>query len=497
MVRCLLLAMGRLITYPDNIQRSGGMSPGGQHRLAPSVVMGMVRHRNGAVLGRAREALELLLGPPASRSCIVRYWDGSEERPVAPGADGAQRPAFTLVLHSSGALRRMLLPPSELRIGEAYVRGDIDVEGDLEAAATVAAHLRQRILTPGILARLMACVGSLPRDAAPEPTWNSHDRLELVGRKHSHSRDRAAVRSHYDVGNDFYSLWLDRSMLYSCAYFPTGQEDIEAAQEAKLDHLCRKLRLSPGERLLDIGCGWGGLVRYAAAHYGVDALGITLSERQAELANERIRADGLERCCRVEVRDYRDFPSGTNFDKVVSVGMFEHVGRSLLPLYFRRAASLTKPGGLFLNHGIVRAREGDEGLRRWLRRAVWREGKFIDRYVFPDGELVPLDEAVRDAEGAGLETRDVETLRDHYVLTLRHWVRRLERSRDAAESLVGKQAYRIWRLYMAASAYAFSSGKISLAQVLLGRRDARGHVEIPLTRSDIYAAASGAQHAAA
>lgn len=459
---------------------------------------------DGVALEHAREAIGMLLGPLDSRICAVRYWDGSEERPDVRGTlstqqNAAAKPPFTMVIRSAGGLRRMLSPPSELHFGEAYVRGDVDIEGDIEAAAGLAERLHKRIGTAREIARIVACVSHLPRDhdADDEAPHRRREHLRVIGHKHSRDRDREAVRSHYDVGNDFYSLWLDRSLVYSCAYFPSGSEDIDTAQRAKLDHLCRKLRLAPGERLLDIGCGWGGLIRHAAANYGVEALGITLSERQAALARERIRADGLERRCRVEVRDYRDFPLGTTFDKVVSVGMFEHVGRAELPTYFRQAARLTKPGGLFLNHGIVRARDRDEGWRRWLRRSLWREGKFIDRYVFPDGELVPLDEAVRDAEGAGLETRDVETLRDHYALTLRQWVRRLEGARDAAEKMVGGQAYRVWRLYMAASAYAFASGKLSLAQVLLGRPDENGRVEIPRTRADIYAAGAGAQHAAA
>ena len=401
-------------------------------------------HSDGAALQHARAAMEMLLGPLASRDCTVRYWDGSEEQPAPPRTLSTQqgavaKPSFTLVIRSSGGLRRMLIPPSELRFGEAYVRGDIDIEGDMEAAAGLAEELRARLATPREIARMVTCATRLPRDhdAEHDEPHRRREHLRLIGHKHSPKRDQEAVRSHYDVGNDFYSLWLDRSLVYSCAYFPDGSEDIDAAQRAKLDHLCRKLRLVPGERLLDIGCGWGGLIRHAAANYGVEALGITLSERQAALAREKLRADGLERRCRVEVRDYRDFPPGTTFDKVVSVGMFEHVGRAELPTYFRQAARLTKPGGLFLNHGIVRARDGDEGLRRWVRRLLWRQGKFIDRYVFPDGELVPLDEAVRDAEGAGLETRDVETLRDHYALTLRQWVRRLEAARGAAEKLVG------------------------------------------------------------
>ncbi len=457
-------------------------------------------------LERAREAMELLLGPIHSRPCAVRYWDGSEELPDSEATLGSQQnrataARFTLVLRSPGGLRRMLSPPSELHFGEAYVRGDIDIAGDIEAAAALAEQLRARLGTPREIARIVSCVSHLPRghEADLEKPHPRREHPHAMGHKHSRARDREAIQSHYDVGNDFYSLWLDRSLVYSCAYFPSGDEDLDTAQYEKLDLLCRKLRLAPGEKLLDIGCGWGGLIRHAAANYGVEALGITLSERQAALARERIRADGLERHCRVELRDYRDFPSDASFDKVVSVGMFEHVGRAELPNYFRQAARLTRPGGLFLNHGIVRARDHDDGWRRRIRRLIWREGQFIDRYVFPDGELVPLDEAVRDAEGAGLETRDVETLRDHYALTLRQWVRRLESARDAAEKLVGAQAYRVWRLYMAASAYAFASGKLSLAQVLLGRPDGRGHVEIPRTRADIYSLGHGvgAHHAAA
>jgi cyclopropane-fatty-acyl-phospholipid synthase len=438
----------------------------------------------------ARAALATLLGPVAERTYAVRYWDGTVD---APG----DRPRFTIVVKSPGALRRMFLPPSELKLGEGYVRGDVDIEGDLEAAAALGVALERRLGSRRVLMRGVRKLLALPRDADRAAVRRRRDGLWRIGRRHSRGRDRAAVRSHYDVGNDFYALWLDRSMVYSCAYFPTGSEDIDAAQMAKLEHICRKLRLAPGERLLDIGCGWGGLVRYAAAHYGVEALGITLSERQAELANERIRADGLERRCRVEVRDYRDFAAGVTFDKVVSVGMFEHVGRAQLPTYFREAARLTKPGGLFLNHGIVRAPERERGVMRRVRRLLWQEGKFIERYVFPDGELVPLAEAVRNAEQAGLETRDVESLREHYALTLRQWVARLERQREAAVRLVGEETYRVWRLYMAASAQAFASGRISLAQVLLARPDREGRVRVPATRADLYAPSREAHEVAA
>lgn len=448
---------------------------------APSVILPPPAASAHVAADGARAVLALLFGPPGERAYAIRYWDGTEDRPA-----GGRRPVFTLVVRTPGALRRMLLPPSELRFGEAYIRGDIDIEGDLEQAAAVGERLRERLGAPRLLARALPGLLALPRDPAPERARRRRAGLSLLGRRHSRRRDREAVRSHYDLGNEFYSLWLDRRMVYSCAYFPTGTEDLDAAQTAKLDHLCRKLRLAPGERLLDIGCGWGGLVRYAAAHYGVEALGITLSERQAELANARILSEGLEERCRVEVRDYRDFPAGTTFDKVVSVGMFEHVGHAQLPTYFREAARLTRPGGLFLNHGIVRAPDRVRSLGKRLSDVLWRRGQFIERYVFPDGELVPLAEAVRTGEEAGLEVRDVEALREHYALTLRHWVRRLEDARPMVESLVGAQTYRVWRLYMAASAHAFASGRLNLAQVLFAKPDANGRAGMPRTRADLY-----------
>jgi cyclopropane-fatty-acyl-phospholipid synthase len=430
----------------------------------------------------ARSAAALLFGPATSRTFAVRYWDGSVE-PPAPGCE----PRFTLVLRSPGSLRRMLLPPSELALAEAYVRGDFEVEGDMEAATATADTLRSRLTSArGVLA-LFPNLLLLPTDHAPARTVRRHPSLQQLGRRHSRRRDRAAVRSHYDVGNDFYALWLDHRMVYSCAYFAPGVEDIDAAQEAKLEHICRKLRLQPGERLLDIGCGWGGLIRYAAQRYGVRALGITLSEQQAALANERIRADGLEGRCRAEVRDYRELAEEAAFDKVVSVGMVEHVGQSQLPTYFRQAYRLTRPGGLFLNHGIALcgSEAAPEETRGWSR-LLWRQGQFAEQYVFPDGELVPLAEAVRQAERCGFEARDVETLREHYALTLRHWLRRLEAARAEAEALVGEQTYRVWRLYLAGSAHAFSIGRLTVAQLLLAKPDRHGRVSLPPTRADLY-----------
>jgi cyclopropane-fatty-acyl-phospholipid synthase len=307
------------------------------------------------------------------------------------------------------------------------------------------------------------------------PSWRGPARL--AGRPHSLARDRQAVTYHYNVSNDFYALWLDRRLVYSCAYFLSPGDDLDTAQEQKLEYLCRKMRLRAGQRLLDIGCGWGGLVMYAAQRYGVDATGITLSQPQADLAQERIRAAGLSGRCRVEVRDYREMDEGESFDALVSVGMFEHVGAAMLPTYFERANRLLKPGGVFLNHGIA-CRPGQGGPPG--------RGSFGQAYVFPDGELEPIHVPLRAAENCGFEVRDVESLREHYALTLRHWVRRLEAHHTQALAWVDEPTYRTWRLFMAASAYGFSSGQLNVYQALLAKPGEGGQSGLPLTRADWY-----------
>ena len=412
--------------------------------------------------------LQDLLGGLHPRDFAVRLWDGStlEEEPGEPRR-------FTMVLKHPGALRALFRSPSELSLGEAYLYDDFDIEGDIESAFALADHLVH--LQPGVgeylrFARLLLALPSLDRTHAVRPSER------LRGLRHSRSRDRLAVTYHYDVSNAFYSLWLDDRMVYSCAYFASPGEDLDVAQERKLDYICRKLRLRSGERLLDIGCGWGGLVLHAALRYDVEALGITLSQPQATLANERIRRAGAADRCRVEVRDYRDVDGPGAFDKLVSVGMFEHVGESRLSEYFGRAFRLLRPGGAFLNHGIScnPAFPPVPG------------PSFADHYVFPDGELVPLGVTLRAAEANGFEVRDVESLREHYVLTLRHWVRRLEARREEACRAAGEMPYRLWRLYMAGAAHKFRMGRNYVYQVLLAKPD-RGASGLPLTRADWYA----------
>jgi cyclopropane-fatty-acyl-phospholipid synthase len=268
-------------------------------------------------------------------------------------------------------------------------------------------------------------------------------------------------------------------MVYSCAYFPNGDETLDAAQEAKLDLICRKLALVPGDRLLDIGCGWGALVIFAAQRYGVSALGVTLSEAQRQEARERVAAAGIADRVRIELLDYRDLRG--EFDKIASVGMSEHVGRERLGDYFRTAWERLAPGGLMLEHAITRGPSGNDD-----RSGSVISGEFSRRYVFPDGEILPLGEKMQAAEALGFEVRDVENLREHYATTLRHWVRNLEAHGDRAEREVGPERTRLWRLFMSAAAHQFVVGQIAIHQALLAKPDRRGHVGLPRSRAALY-----------
>ncbi|HVV92627.1 MAG TPA: cyclopropane-fatty-acyl-phospholipid synthase family protein [Hyphomicrobiales bacterium] len=390
--------------------------------------------------------------PPLLR---LAFWDGET-------FDFAPRPTVTITL-TTPRVMRALLSGNFGRLGDAYVSGELAVDGAVEDILDVGIGLADRVGRSRLVARL----GPL---------------LRYVPRRHSKSRDAAAISHHYDVSNDFYRLWLDRNMVYSCGYFPTGEEGLDAAQEAKLDHICRKLRLKPGERLLDIGCGWGGLLHWAVTHYGVTGVGVTLSREQLDYAQAWIARDGLDGRIELRLQDYRDIEGEGGFDKVVSVGMYEHVGIVNQPTYFATLARLLKPGGIALNHGITVTDpdgkpQGPAG------------GEFIDRYVFPGGELPHLSRVIYEVAKAGLEAADVEDLRPHYARTLQHWVRRLEAHADAAIAAAGAERYRIWRIYMAGMAVAFDRGWLSIDQLVAYKPQADGRkAPRPWSRAHQYVA---------
>ncbi|MFO0878743.1 MAG: cyclopropane-fatty-acyl-phospholipid synthase family protein [Gemmataceae bacterium] len=409
---------------------------------------------------------DILTGYPRA-NIAVRTWDGATWQ-------GNNAPVCTLVMNHPTAVRRMFSPPRMLSLCEAYLYGDIDIEGDIEAFWALIEYLFVQGLEPGRLhrRRVEQELADIPREG---PARTSRAAPRMTGELASLERDRRAIASHYDVSNEFYALWLDDEMIYSCAYFTEVDQSLEQAQRQKLDHICRKLRLRPGERLLDIGCGWGGLIRHACQHYGVEAVGITISDAQAELARERIRRAGLESRCRVELCDYREMRSAEPFDKIVSVGMFEHVTEAMLAPYFSQAWTLLRPGGVFLNHAIA--------MHIGPIQPVGTP--FVYLYIFPDSQLQPISASLRAAESTGFEVRDVECLREHYELTTRAWLRRLESRADDARRMTSELTYRIYRLYLAMSAHAFHIGQPTIYQSLLSRPSA-GQAGLPLTRDDWY-----------
>ena len=418
-------------------------------------------------------------------SLALRLWNGTTLI-LGKGAAQASEPLFTLVCHHPGFVRSMVFGRDPLRLAQAYFQGDIDVEGDFFAALNLKNHLNAIRLSFGDRVGALVTFITASRLLAPNdarPGAGSH-RPRFHGnavKAHSRTENRAAISFHYDVSNEFYRLWLDEERVYSCAYFTSPDESLDQAQRNKLDHICRKLRLQRGERLLDIGCGWGALVCWAARHHGVRAHGVTLSQQQFEFAQQRIRTEGLQDLVTVELRDYRDLAGTGIFDKVSSVGMFEHVGLANLPAYLATVMRVLRPGGLFMNHGITHDEEG------WNKSLTT---EFINRYVFPDGELDCVSNIQLGMERAGFEIHDVEGLRPHYALTLRHWVQRLEANREAALREVDEPTYRVWRLYMAACALDFEAGTTGVYQILASRPN-RGEWPVPLSRGDLYAASAG------
>ncbi len=411
----------------------------------------------------------------------VRCWDGSQA--------GDSDTAATVVFNNKRALRRLLWAPNELGLVRAYVSGDVDFEGDIfavldlqEVIERVAHHQaiglspRQRVAAVVTAAR-MGAVGLPPRPPAEEVRRHR-------GGLHSRHRDAESVSQHYDVGNDFYRLILGPSMVYSCAYWvqePGPEYSLEDAQRDKCDLVCTKLGLLPGMRLLDVGCGWGSLAIHAAARYGVSVVGVTVSHEQALLARRRVDEAGLSDLVEIRLQDYRDVGDGP-YDAISSVGMSEHVGSAQLQAYCQHLMELLRPGGRLLNHAIASVRT--------LPPASKKSPGFIDRYIFPDGELVTLSRTLDALEHVGFEVADVEALRNHYGLTLRAWVDNLRESWDEAQQLVPTSRVRTWLLYLAACALAFEHGNITIHQVLAVRQGDHGANLLPRTRGEWLTGAS-------
>ena len=385
----------------------------------------------------------------------IEAYDRSRSGPASPLA--------TIAITSPNAIARIARAPGELGFGRAYVAGEIDIHGDIYAALGLAGRidggLSRRALIPLIRAVGLPSLRRLP----PPP-----EEARLSGRRHGRGRDASAISHHYDVGNDFYEHVLGPAMTYSCAVWVAPDAGLEAAQTAKHELVCRKLALKPGMRLLDIGCGWGGMVRHAVRNHGVTAVGVTISERQAEWARARAAEEGLDDRIEIRVQDYRDIPDGP-FDAISSVGMLEHVGIAELPGYVAACRRLLRPGGRLLNHGITRPTPS----------APIGKDTFVGSFVFPDAELPEAGHLVSMTHAAGIEVRNVENLREHYALTLRAWVANLEANWDVCVALAGEGRARVWRLYMAGSALEFEAGPVQVQQVL-GVRTQNGRSGVAL-----------------
>ncbi|MEU4522561.1 cyclopropane-fatty-acyl-phospholipid synthase family protein [Amycolatopsis sp. NPDC024027] len=403
-----------------------------------------------------------LLGGPLPVG--LRTWDGTRAGPENAPA---------LVLRNRRALRRLLYAPGELGLARAYVTGDLDVEGDLADgfrriwALTRTGGLNRAKLGPREWAEAVRLAARL--GVAGLPPKPPAEEARLSGKLHSLLRDRSAIAHHYDLSNAFYQLLMDESMAYSCAYFTSKSQSLEQAQHDKLELICRKLGLRPGMRLLDVGCGWGSLLVHAAKHHGVEAVGITLSAEQLQHIRGRLAQHDLEDRVEVRRQDYRELPDAP-FDAVASIEMGEHVGEVNYPAYAATLHRVVKPGGRVLLQQMSRGHVAPGG------------GAFIERYIAPDMTMRPVGRTIDHLETAGLEVRDVQALREHYVWTVRAWAATLEENWADVVALIGETGARVWRLYLVGGALAFEENRMGVDQILAVRPDRHGGSGLPATR---------------
>lgn len=389
------------------------------------------------------------LPPLQTADCTIELWDGT----LYP--DARER-ACKLILRHPGSMRAMFQAQTALALAQSHVLGLWEIEGEWQALFDLSEQMAKLQHSPLKKARLAFLLLQLPWPRTPKPQgWR--EPAHLHGKPHSIERDKAAVEYHYNAGNEFYAQFLDATMTYSCAEFEGADDSLEAAQRRKYESICQTLKLKRGQRLLDVGCGWGGLAMYAAKNYGVEVVGITLSVPQAQEANRRIREARLEKQCSVLVSDYRELCEKATFDAIASVEMFEHVGSEMLTTYFSQAHALLKPGGLFLNQGTTV--ENSNSCKRFP--------EFIKQYVFPDGEVVPIHISIKASEDAGLEVLRVESMRENYVQTCAHWVKNLEARRQEIIEIAGEPTWRIWRLYTAASGHGFRVARLNCFRTLM------------------------------
>jgi cyclopropane-fatty-acyl-phospholipid synthase len=427
-------------------------------------------------------------GTEVARDIVQRVFAGIQH-PVAVvlkdgtilrEADGPRE--ATIILREPATLRLLLTRGSDLAASEGFIRSDIEVDGSIESvlfamdSAAVGHSAAEWAAIAVRIARLpRVSVGTVSREAA-----------KLRGRRHSPERDRSAIAYHYDLSNDLFGLFLDESLGYSSAYFRSETESVDEAQAHKYDLVCRKLRLREGERLLDMGCGWGGLLRFAAREYGARVTGVTTSQRQEQYNLARIEREGLSARCTIAVLDYRNLGDLGTFDKAASLEMAEHVGDEMMPVFFASVFDRLVPGALFLNQNIIAYESTPSRMRALAQQFLPQRSAFTEKYVFPDGKIPRLPLIAQAAQDAGFEVRDVENLREHYVLTLQHWIRQLESNETEARAMVGDATYNTFRLWVGGSLYSFASGRLGVVQTLFAKWIDHARALVPPTRVDIY-----------